>query len=247
MWNLLNNNYSCAEKETLKSYQKLFIRLLSAKSERNNKANETPFFLIIKSSLKEFKRDEERKITKINNLLNTKIQHVMNSPSKYSQRVNSPKYCPALDKQRYNYSRIEKERKIFSENKSLFQRFTQRKPTYSTKNLLRKYDYEQYIKNNISKSKFLPKVPLKLRTFGDFKSNLIKESSKYYNNFENLNNTNISENSNNNPFRRNLDIENNNLQNFSFCNNINNNNCFSPKNFFKNIRYKISNMNPKLI
>ena len=247
MWNLLNNNYSCAEKETLKSYQKLFIRLLSAKSKINNKANETPFFLINKSSLKEFKRDEERKITKINNLLNTKIQHVMNSPSKYSQRVNSPKYCPALDKQRYNYSRIEKERNIFSENKSLFQRFTQRKPTYSTKNLLRKYDYEQYIKNNISKSKFLPKVPLKLRTFGNFKFNLIKESTNYYNNLENLNNTNISENSNNNRFRRNLDMENINLQNFSFCNDINNNNCFSPKNFFKNIRYKIDKINSKII
>ena len=70
----LNNNYSCAEKETLKSYQKLFIRLLSAKSKINNKANEAPFFLINKTSLKEFKRDEERKITKINNLLNKEMK-----------------------------------------------------------------------------------------------------------------------------------------------------------------------------
>ena len=108
MWNLIYNNYSCSEKETFKSYQKLFEKLLTVKSKLNNKASETPIFLKCKASLKEHKKDEERKITKINNLLNTKIQSVMNSPSKYSQRLSSPKYCPAFDKQLLLFSLKEK-------------------------------------------------------------------------------------------------------------------------------------------
>ena len=246
---LLYNNYSCSEKETFKSYQKLFEKLLTVKSKLNNKASETPIFLKCKASLKEHKKDEERKITKINNLLNTKIQSVMNSPSKYSQRLSSPKYCPAFDKQRFNYSRIELEKKIKSENSSLLIRFTKRKPTYSTKNLLKKYNYEQYIKKNISKSKFLPKVSLKLRTFGDFKSNFIKDSAILFNKFDDINNTTLSEINNNNSFKNNLVIEKNNKTNFSF--NENNNSCLSTKeslnriqkHFVKNIRLKIDNKN----
>ena len=224
MWNMIYNNYSCAEKETLKTYQKLFEKLLSVKSKINTKARETPIFLKIKASLKELQRDEERKITKINNLLNNKIKSVMNSPSKYSQTLSSPKYCPAFDKRRFNFSRIEQERKIISENNSLLVRFSQRKPTYSTKNLLRKNYFEQYIKKNISKSKFLPKVSLKLRTFGDFKSNVIKDSTKYFNKFENLNNTTLLENDKN-PFRKKLVFEKNILNVSFFDNNI----CLSPK------------------
>ena len=250
MWNLIYNNYSCSEKETLKSYQKLFEKLLSVKSKINNKGSETPVFLKCKASLKQLKRDEERKITKINNLLNTKIQSVMNSPSKYSKRLSSPKYCPAFDKQRFNFSKIELEKKINSENNSLLVRFIKRKPAYSTKNLLRKYNYEQYIKKNISKSKFLPKVSLNLRTFGDFKLNLIKDSALFLNRFENLNNTTLSEiNNNDHSIRKKLVIEKNNMTNFSF--NENNNSCLSAKeslnriqkHFVKNISLKIDNIN----
>ena len=249
MWNLIYNNYSCSEIETFKSYQKLFEKLLMVKSNINNKGKETPIFLKCKTSLKELKKDEERKITKINNLLNTKIKSVMNSPSKYSKIFSSPKYCPAFDKQRFNFSRIELEKKINSENNSLLIRFIKRRPTYSTKNLLRKYNYEQYIKNNISKSKFLPKVSLNLRTFGDFKTNFIKDSAILFNKFENLNNTTLSEISNNNPIKKNLVYEKINKTNIFF--NENNNSYLSAKeslnriqkHLIKNISLKIDNIN----
>ena len=249
MWNLIYNNYSCSEIETFKSYQKLFEKLLMVKSNINNKGKETPIFLKCKTSLKEQKKDEERRITKINNLLNTKIKSVMNSPSKYSKIFSSPKYCPAFDKQRFNFSRIELEKKINSENNSLLIRFIKRRPTYSTKNLLRKYNYEQYIKNNISKSKFLPKVSLNLRTFGDFKTNFIKDSINLFNKFENLNNTTLSEINNNNPIKKNLVYEKINKTNIPF--NENNNSYLSvkeslnriQKHLIKNISLKIDNIN----
>ena len=101
-----------------------------------------------------------------------------NNPSPYSKYTNIPKYCPALDKLRFNYSKIERDNNIYNENESFFKRFSSKKSIYSTKKFLKQSEYENYLKNNISNSRFLPDIPLRLVTFRQFKSNLLKQTKK---------------------------------------------------------------------
>ena len=176
MWSLLKNNFSCAEIETFKENQKHFEKLINIKSTINTRASKVPHFLKNKSYLREINRTKERNINIINNLMNNKLRSVSKSPSLYSKKLNNPKYCPAFDKQRFNFSRIEREKIISKENESFYKRFTERKPTYSTKKLLKKSDFEKYIKSNISRTKFLPKINLQMCTFREFKSNLFEET-----------------------------------------------------------------------
>ena len=162
MWSLLNNNIYCAEKEQLKVNQIHFEKLLCTKSKINNKGIKTPFFLKNKSYIRELARTRAAKINAINNLMNRKLKLVARTPSRYSREINTPKYCPAFDKLRFNFDRIERDRKIKSENLSFYSRFKERKPTYSTKNFLKKSEYEKHIRSNIARSTELQRFSLKL-------------------------------------------------------------------------------------
>ena len=178
MWNLLKNNFSCSEIEAFKENKIHLEKLISIKSNINNKANEVPLFLKNKTYLRELKRNKERNINLINNLMDNKLKSVSKSPSIYSKKLNNPKYCPAFDKRRFNFSKIERERQISTENKSFYKRFNERKATYSTKKLLKKSYFEDYLKSNISKKKFLPKINLQMCTFKEFKSHLFEQTQR---------------------------------------------------------------------
>ena len=193
MWSLLKSNIHCAEKEYLRNNQIHFENLLCTKARVDNKGIEIPNFLKNKSYLRELVRTRERKIKVINNMMNYKLKLVAKSPSCYSKEMNSPKYCPAFDRQRFNYSKVERERKIFLENESFYKRFKEKKSSYSSKNFLIKYDYERYIKNNISRSSYPQRFSLKLCTFREFKTNLIRESNKLRKKLKYLNETSLSD------------------------------------------------------
>jgi hypothetical protein len=156
--------------------------------------------------------------------MENKLREVAKSPSKYSKEIITPKYCPAFDKQRFNFSTLERRRIILSENKSMYKRLNERKPVYSTKNLLKKSDFEKYIRNNISKKRFLPKVGLKMCTFREFKSNLLRETRRLNENSNYLNDLNLSENIYK-PYISSKQNKTNNQLCFSF----NNNNCLSDR------------------
>ena len=194
MWSLLNNNPYCAEKEQLKVNQIHFEKLLGLKARIDNKPNEVPFFLKNKSYLRELIRTRNNKIKAINKLMNIKLKTVAKSPSLYSKENNIPKYCPAFDRQKFNFARIERERKINSENITFYKRFKKKKPTYSTKNFLKKADYQDIIRDNISRGRNLQQYSLKFCTFREFKSHFIKESSKIRGKHKLLNKTNSSNN-----------------------------------------------------
>ena len=243
MWSLLNNNIYCAEKEQLKVNQIHFEKLLNTKARLDNKPSEIPFFLKNKSYLKELIRTRDTKINYINNMMNKKLKFVSKSPSQYSSFINSPKYCPALDKQRFNFARIEREREIHSENISLYKRFKEKKPTYSTKIFLKKSENLERIKNNISKGRHIQKFSLKLCTFREFKTNLMRESSKLRGKMKSLNETSLS---NNNLYNtKSLEYPNsfNNVLNFS----SDNNNSLSIRNLGnKKSRIKLKYMKNKI-
>ena len=215
MWNLLRNNYLCDEKELLRTSQIHLEKLLNTKSNISTKGPKTPLFLKNKSYLKELIRTKQRNIKINNNIMYNKLISVSNSPSIYSKFNNIPKYCPAFDKKKFNYKRIEREKNISYENRTFFDRFIKRRPTYSTKNFMRQSCYERYIRNNISRTKFLPNVSLKLCTFREFKSNLMKESDKMHDMNPYLNETKLNDHSNttmqnnfNNPIYFNSNINN---------------------------------------
>lgn len=192
MWNLLRNNYLCDEQEILRTSQIHLEKLLNTKSNISTKGPKTPLFLKNKSYLKELIRTKQRNIKINNNIMYNKLISVSNSPSIYSKFNNIPKYCPAFDKRKYTYSRMERERTISCENQSFYKRFSRSKSTYPITYFLKKSKYEDYIRHNISRTRFLPKVTLKLCTFKEFKSNLMKETSKIKDNSQTLNETNIS-------------------------------------------------------
>lgn len=186
MWNLLVNNYFCNEKDILRSSQIHFEKLLNTKSNINDKGPLIPLFLKNKLYLRQLLQAKARKLKNGNNLMYNKLNSAAISTSPYSKCKNIPKYCPAFDKRKYNYSRIERERTISSENKSFYKRFSKRKSHYPKTNFLIQSEYEEYLRHNISRTKYLPKVTLKLCTFKEFKSNLINETSKYKCNSSNL-------------------------------------------------------------
>ena len=192
MWSLLFNNYPCNEKDILRTSQIHFEKLLKAKSIINNKVPKIPFFLKNKIYLKQFLKSNERTINIGNNIMYNKLFSAANCVSPYSKCKNIPKYCPAFDKRKYTYSRMERERTISCENQSFYKRFSRSKSTYPITYFLKKSKYEDYIRHNISRTRFLPKVTLKLCTFKEFKSNLMKETSKIKDNSQTLNETNIS-------------------------------------------------------
>ena len=68
MWSLLINNYSCNEKDILRTSQIHFEKLLSAKSNINNKVPKIPIFMKNKIYLKQFIKAKERKINIGNNI-----------------------------------------------------------------------------------------------------------------------------------------------------------------------------------
>ena len=155
------------------------------------------------------------------------------TPSPYS-KCYKPKYCPAFDKQKFNFDKIEREYNIYNDNVSFFKRFSNRKTLYSAKNYFKKNDYENYIKCNISRSKFLPQIPLKLCTFRQFRKNLFKESGKIREKMKNFSKSHnddlyfIKSNSTNDLLTRKSNgakedtTYNNNNNNRLYLNNINN-------------------------
>ena len=177
MWSIINNNFICSEKELLRVNKIHLEKLLNMKSDLNTKGPVTPFFLKNKSYLREIHRTREYKRNNDNNIIFKKLIFMSTSPSPYSKH-NIPKYCPAFDKQRFNFNKIERELNIYNDNISFYKRFSAKKSNYSANKYFKKNDYENIIKHNISKSKFLPQVSLKMCTYRQFKSNLLKESNK---------------------------------------------------------------------
>ena len=203
MWNLINNNFICSEKDILRNHKIYLENLLHKKSYINNKGPETPYFLKNKISLKGLIKDNDTKINNDNHILHKKLMLTLSSPSLYSKCNNLPKYCPAFDKQRFNFDKIERDINIYNDNTKFYKRFSSKQSIYSSKKFFKKNEYEKYLKKNISYSKFLPNIPLRLCTFKQYKLNLINEMKKIKGNKKNRNEFKKSNNRNKFLFKSN--------------------------------------------
>ena len=196
MWHLLINNYFCNEKEILRTNKIHLEKLFNTKSSINNNGPTTPTFLKRKLYLKELIRSKDRKISIGNNIMYKKLNSVANCASPYSKYKSIPKYYSAFYKSKNNFSKMQREKTISLENRSFYNRFAKNKSSYPIIDFYKKSIYEDYIRHNISRTKYLPKVTLKLCTFKEFKSNLMKEINNIKAKSENIKEINTSNLSN---------------------------------------------------
>ena len=126
MWNMINNNFICGEKDLFRSYKVHLENLLHKKSDLDNKGPEIPFFLKNQLSKKGLIIIKESKINNDNYIINKKLKFMSNSPSPYSKYYNMPKYSQALAKQRFNSKLKERNISIHNENISFYKRFSKK-------------------------------------------------------------------------------------------------------------------------
>lgn len=194
MWRIRKNNLLINQKEKLELHKTQLERLLQIKTKINNNGPPLPFFLRNKLSKKEAYKEKEHQILYENSIIYSRLLSIHHSPSPYS-KCNGPVYCPAFDKKRFHYDKKEKEKALTKRNKYYYERFTKQKPYYCAKNQFEINDYENYIKNNISKH-HSDNPNIFFCTFKDFKDNLIKKGIKRCNSANKLKkkNCNVKQN-----------------------------------------------------
>ena len=121
MWRLRKNNLLVNEKDKLFVHKIHLERLLHAKTHIENKGPETPYFMKNKLSKKEIMRVKEKKRCYENNIIFSRLLAINNTFSPYS-KINKPQYCPALDKIRHNFDKIERQNDIYKNNQLLFKK-----------------------------------------------------------------------------------------------------------------------------
>ena len=179
MWGLDGSNLLCSEKEMFRVHKIHLEKLLHMKPDLIIKSREIPYFMKNKLYLKEVNREKEMKQSHENLIMAQKLYFHSVSPSPYSKFKSIPSYCPAFDKRRYNFDKIEREKNINNQNLFLYKRFYEKKSYYPTKKLLQQNEYENYIKNNISRfQKHRPFNGLSLCTYRQFLEKLTKEAKK---------------------------------------------------------------------
>lgn len=175
MWNLKHLNLRCLQKERLYQHKIHLENLLSAKSNLKTKGPKCPSFLANQISLKDFLSIQAHKLNYDNLVLYKQLKFFSSfSPYSKDNKKMIPRYCPALDKVRFNFDKIEREREINKENINFFNRFSSRKSKYEKKNYLKKNYYEQYLRDNINRNN-LPNPNLEFCTFDQFKNKLRKK------------------------------------------------------------------------
>jgi hypothetical protein len=172
MWRFRLNNLLINEKDKLFVHKVHLERLLQAKTHIENKGPETPYFMKKQLSKKETHRVKEKKRCYENAILFSRLYQINNSLSPYS-RSNTPVYCPAFDKKRHNFDKIEKKKEITKLNQFLFKRFLNEKSFYPVKQLLDTNDYEIYLKS-IIKRQHKANPNINFATFSQFKKNIYR-------------------------------------------------------------------------
>ena len=172
MWRFRKNNLLINEKDKLFVHKVHLERLLHAKTHIQNKGPEIPYFMKNKLSKKEIMRVKETKRCYENSIIFSRLMEINNALSPYSQ-LNKPAYCPAFDKKKHNYDKLEKQKAIYKHNQFLFNRLISEKPFYPTQHLFEVNDYENYLRGNI-KRQHIDNPNIKFVTFNQFKKNIIR-------------------------------------------------------------------------
>lgn len=172
MWHYRHNNLLINEKDRLFIHKAELQRLLNIHSTIQNKGPETPFFLKEKLARKEVERVKEKNRLDVNSIIFSRLLKINKTMSKYN-RIYAPKYCPAFDRNRHHFDRIEKEKDRKSYNRFLFGRLMEEKTFYPTERFLRINVFENYLKG-IIKRQHLDNPNIRFVNFTQFKKKFIK-------------------------------------------------------------------------
>ena len=173
MWNFRKNNLIINDFDNFFVHKVHLERLLNTKTHIKNKGPDLPYFMKYKLSLKEFLRARERKREYEDAILFSRLVHIDSSLSNYSKE-NKPIYCPAFDKKRFTFYKMEKIKDIKRQNKNLFSRLVKQKSHYPTKLYLDLNSYESHIRGNIKRQRN-DNPNINYATFKQFKKNIIKK------------------------------------------------------------------------
>lgn len=213
MWNCQISNSNVNSFYCFKSHKSHLERLIQAKSKINDKPKPIPYFLSNNISKKRLKKDILEKINNENIIIFNRMLSIAEKKSPYSLDETFPIYCPAFDKKKFCFNKIERNREINKINDLLYKKFLSIKSSYSTKNFLKQYNYKKNIENRIKKVNLNPN--LSFVSFNKFRQNvfseLIKIKIKKSNSSKNINE---KINNDNNLILKKLNFNNNHI-NFS--------------------------------
>ena len=176
MWNVEINNSNVNSFYCFKSHQSHLERLFQAKSKIDDKGKKIPYFLSKHLSKRKLRKDILEKINNENYIIFNKMLNISEKNSPYSLDESFPIYCPAFDKKKFCFDKIERNREINKMNNLFYKRFLSIKPTYSAKNFLKQYNYKKNIENRIKKVNFNPN--LSFVSFNKFRQNVFNELIK---------------------------------------------------------------------
>ena len=172
MWRFRKNNLIINDKDNLFVHKVHLERLLYAKPHIQNKGPEIPYFMKYKLSQKELLKVKERKRCYENGIIFSRLLEIDKSASPYSIK-NQPAYCPAFDKKKHYFDKLEKLRDLTKENQFLFSRLFSERSYYPSKLHFNINDFEIYLRNNIKRTR-MDNPNIKFATFTEFRRNLSK-------------------------------------------------------------------------
>ena len=176
MWNCQISNSNVNSFYCFKSHKSHLERLIQAKSKINDKPKPIPYFLSNNISKKRLKKDILEKINNENVMIFNRMLSIAEKKSPYSLDETFPIYCPAFDKKKFCFNKIERNREINKINDLLYKKFLSIKSSYSTKNFLKQYNYKKNIENRIKKVNLNPN--LSFVSFNKFRQNVFSELIK---------------------------------------------------------------------
>ena len=219
MWNCQISNSNVNSFYCFKSHKSHLERLIQAKSKINDKPKPIPYFLSNNISKKRLKKDILEKINNENIIIFNRMLSIAEKKSSYSLNETFPIYCPAFDKKKFCFNKIERNREINKINDLLYKKFLSIKSSYSTKNFLKQYNYKKNIENRIKKVNLNPN--LSFVSFNKFRQNvfseLIKIKIKKSNSSKNINEKIKNDN---NLILKKLNFNNNHFSNPTYSNNF---------------------------
>ena len=172
MWRFRKNNLIINDKDNLFVHKVHLERLLYAKPHIQNKGPEIPYFMKYKLSQKELLKVKERKRCYENGIIFSRLLEIDKSASPYSVK-NQPAYCPAFDKKKHYFDKLEKLRDLTKENQFLYSRLVSERSYYPSKLHFNINDFEIYLRNNIKRTR-MDNPNIKFATFTEFRRNLSK-------------------------------------------------------------------------
>jgi hypothetical protein len=176
MWNnITHGNTNMNKFERFMEHKGHLERLAQTKKVINTKNPLIPSFISKKMINPGSRMDRKLKINYENHIIYNRMHDISSKKSPYSACMNVPLKCPAYEL--ITHHRLKKKCVILTENNKLYKRFTLAKPTYTTQQLAKEYEYSKYLQKNISENKNRTNPNLEFVTFSNFNKKIRSMSS----------------------------------------------------------------------